>query len=86
MLHDIHEALTALKFGGIMIYPLMALAVLALAVVLDKAFVYWRYVRLPADLLGLVETYNFAWPDLARRWRRSSAWSTWPSRSPAPAR
>ncbi|HYA19812.1 MAG TPA: MotA/TolQ/ExbB proton channel family protein [Burkholderiales bacterium] len=67
MLHDIHEALIALKFGGVMIYPLMALAVLALAVGLDKAFVYWRYVRLPADLLGLVETYNFAWSDLARR-------------------
>jgi biopolymer transport protein ExbB len=67
MLQDLHEALTALKFGGVMIYPLMVLAVLALVLTLDKAFVYWRYVRLPADLLGLVETYGFAWSDLDKR-------------------
>ena len=63
-MQDLQEALTALKFGGAMVYPLLALAVLALVISLDKLFVYWRYVRLPQKLLDLVETYGFAWNDL----------------------
>lgn len=63
-MQDLHEALEALKFGGAMVYPLLALAVLALVISLDKLFVYWRYVRLPQKLLDLVETYGFAWNDL----------------------
>ena len=66
-MQDLQEAWTALRFGGAMIYPLLFLAVLALLFMLDKAFVYWRYVRLPATLLDLVETYGFAWPDLERQ-------------------
>jgi len=50
-----------------MVYPLLVLAVLAAVVVLDKAFVYWRYVRLPGSLLELVETYDFSWADLERQ-------------------
>ncbi len=65
-MQDLQEAIAALKFGGAMVYPLLALAVLALVVVLDKAFVYRRYVRLPAALLELVETYGFAWDALER--------------------
>jgi biopolymer transport protein ExbB len=66
-MQDISEAWSALQFGGAMVYPLLFLALLALVLVLDKAFVYWRYVRLPAALLELVETYGFAWEDLARQ-------------------
>lgn len=65
-MQDINEALQALKFGGAMVYPLLALALLALVISLDKLFVYWRYVRLPRTLLNLVETYGFAWADLER--------------------
>lgn len=65
-MQDIQEALQALKFGGAMVYPLLALALLALVISLDKLFVYWRYVRLPQKLLDLVETYGFAWQDLER--------------------
>src|SRR5450631_2217888 len=65
-MQDLQEAWTALRFGGVMVYPLLFLAVLALVLMLDKAFVYWRYVRLPASLLDLVETYGFAWSDLER--------------------
>ena len=50
-----------------MVYPLLLLAVLAVVVILDKAFVYWRYVRLPGPLLELVETYDFSWSDLERQ-------------------
>jgi biopolymer transport protein ExbB len=63
----IHEAFEALRFGGVMIYPLLLLAVLAAVVILDKAFVYWRYVRLPGPMLELVETYDFSWSDLERQ-------------------
>lgn len=65
-MQDLQEAIVALKFGGAMVYPLLALAVLALVVILDKTFVYRRYVRLPGPLLELVETYGFAWDDLDR--------------------
>ncbi len=60
----IHEALEALRFGGAMVYPLLLLAVLAAVVILDKAFVYLRYVRLPGPMLELVETHDFSWSDL----------------------
>ena len=65
-MQDIQEALQALKFGGAMVYPLLALAILAIVISIDKLFVYWRYVRLPRQLLDLVETYGFAWSDLER--------------------
>jgi len=64
---EIHIALEALKFGGAMIYPLFVLAVLAAVVILDKTFVYWRYVRLPRALVEFVETHDFSWPDFERR-------------------
>jgi biopolymer transport protein ExbB len=66
-MQQLHIALEALRFGGAMVYPLLALAVLASVIVLDKAFVYWRYVRLPQALLELVETYDFSWSDLERQ-------------------
>jgi biopolymer transport protein ExbB len=66
-MQQLHTALEALRFGGVMVYPLLVLAVLASVVILDKAFVYWRYVRLPQPLLELIETYDFPWPDLERQ-------------------
>jgi len=56
-----------LEHGGIIIYPLLALALAALVVVLDKVIVYRRYARLPESLRQLVETYGFSWDDLERR-------------------
>lgn len=67
IMQEIHLALEALKFGGAMVYPLLLLAVLAVVVMLDKAFVYWRYMRIPGPLLELVETYDFSWSDLERQ-------------------
>jgi biopolymer transport protein ExbB len=62
-----NELLAALLVGGAMIYPLFALAVIALAIVLDKALLYGARTRLPGRLIEIVETYGFAWDDLARR-------------------
>jgi biopolymer transport protein ExbB len=57
-------AITAIKAGGVMVYPIAVLAVIASCIIADKAFVYWRYVRLPAATVDLIESYDFAWPDL----------------------
>jgi biopolymer transport protein ExbB len=66
-MNDLHETWVALKVGGIVILPLSLLAVLSLAIMLEKAFLYWRYARLPAELLKLVETYGFAWEALEEK-------------------
>ncbi len=66
-MHNIQDAIEALRYGGAIIYPLLALALLALLISIDKLYVYWRYVRLPAAILDLVETYDFSWADLAQR-------------------
>jgi len=63
-MQDFYHALRALQFGGMTVYPLLLLGVMAVAIILDKAFVYWRYVRLPASLLALVETYRFGWAEM----------------------
>ena len=55
-----------LKLGGVIIIPLVALAIIAVAITLEKAFIYWRYARLSNDLLNLVETYGFKWNDLEK--------------------
>ena len=66
-MQEVHMALEALKFGGAMVYPLVLLAVLAVVIMLDKAFVYWRYVRFPEPLLELFETFDVSLSDLDRQ-------------------
>ncbi|MGA8571820.1 MAG: MotA/TolQ/ExbB proton channel family protein [Desulfobaccales bacterium] len=66
-MQEIRMALEAIKLGGPMVYLLLLLGVLAVVVIIDKAFVYWRYVRLPGPMLELVETYGFHWSDLERK-------------------
>jgi len=63
-MQDLYNTLKALQFGGMMVYPLLLLGVIALAIILDKAFVYWRYVRLPTALMRLLGTYRFGWTDV----------------------
>jgi biopolymer transport protein ExbB len=65
-MQEISEALEAMKFGGVTIYPLLALAVLALVIMIDKSYLYWKYIRLPRSLYNLVETYGFTWEQLER--------------------
>ncbi len=66
-MENLHEILEALKFGGAMVYPLLLLAIIASAIVFDKAWVYWRHVGLPQTLLDLAETYGFSWEDMERQ-------------------
>ena len=66
-MQDLFNSLRALQLGGMAVYPLLVLGVMALAIVLDKAYIYRRYVTLPVPLLTLVETYEFAWGDLKQQ-------------------
>ena len=61
---EIQETLQAIKFGGVIIYPLLALAVLALVIIIDKFYLHWRYIRLPSSLFNLIETFGFTWEKL----------------------
>lgn len=63
-MQDIIEALQAMKYGGITIYPLVALAIISLVIIIDKSYLYWRYIRMPQSMLALVESYGFAWDRL----------------------
>lgn len=66
-MENLNDILEALRFGGAMVYPLLVLALVALAIVFDKAYVYWRFVRLPGELQSLAETYAFSWETLNAR-------------------
>src|SRR6516165_1368465 len=63
-MQEITGAWQALKFGGAMVYPLLVLGALALIIIVDRAVVYRATLRLPRDLLNLVETYEFSWSEL----------------------
>lgn len=62
----LNQAWIMLKLGGYIIIPLLLLGVIALAIMLEKAFVYWRFARLSSDLSTLIETYGFKWEDLEK--------------------
>jgi biopolymer transport protein ExbB len=62
----LNQAWIMLELGGIIVLPLSLLGVIALAIILEKAFVYWRFARLSNDLLNLIETFGFKWEDLEK--------------------
>ena len=63
-MQDLQQAWAALQFGGPMVYPLLLLAVITVAILLDKSYVYWRYTRPPKALLRLAESHTSRWADL----------------------
>jgi biopolymer transport protein ExbB len=63
-MQELAGAWEALKFGGAMVYPLLLLGALALIIIIDRAVVYRSVLRLPRNLLDLVETYEFSWSEL----------------------
>jgi len=70
---DWHGFVGALRVGGVMIYPLLLLAVLAVVVIVEKAFVFAFRARLPAVLVAALHTDGFAWDDLEQRVSRLDA-------------
>jgi biopolymer transport protein ExbB len=63
-MQEITAAWEALRFGGAMVYPLLFLGVVSMLIILDRAVVYYRNLRLSEALLELVETYGFSWEKL----------------------
>jgi len=63
-MQNIAYAITAIKAGGVMVYPIAVLAVVASLIAADKGFMYMRHVRLPEALLDVIETYDFKWQTL----------------------
>jgi len=62
-----NDLINALRVGGMAVYPLCALAVIAVVIAIDKIFLFFVRTRLPADLVALVEIYDFGWDALAQR-------------------
>ena len=63
-MNGLFNAFKALEFGGAMIYPLAVLGLVALFLIIDKAFVYWRYGRAPARVSAVIERYHFPWEEM----------------------
>jgi biopolymer transport protein ExbB len=64
MTHEWLEALAALRLGGAVVVPLLALGVLATAIALDKLYVYRVRTRLSQPVIETVESHGFRWMDL----------------------
>ncbi|CAN5423258.1 hypothetical protein BH11PSE11_BH11PSE11_01680 [soil metagenome] len=69
-MHTIQTTLDSLHYGGAVVYPLLALALLALLICFDKAYVHLRYMRLQASLADLVARRDFSWAELERSLRQ----------------
>ena len=66
-MQDTQSLIAALRVGGVTIYPLLVLAVLATVVILEKAFVFVARARVPASLIRTIGTDDFAWVDFEQR-------------------
>ncbi|MFM0499793.1 MotA/TolQ/ExbB proton channel family protein [Paraburkholderia caffeinilytica] len=64
-MQDWASVLAAVRVGGWVIYPLTILAILAVAITLDRAYVFVRFGRLPGTLRG---THEIAAPGSALDW------------------
>jgi biopolymer transport protein ExbB len=60
-MQELITAWDALRYGGAMVYPLLLLGMISIVIILDRAVVCYRSLRLPSSLLELVETYGFSW-------------------------
>jgi biopolymer transport protein ExbB len=64
---NLKELVSALNVGGAMIYPLIALSIIATAIILDKAYLYLARTRLPGHIVGTIERFGFKWDELENR-------------------
>jgi len=64
---ELQSFVAALRVGGVVVYPLLLLAVVAATVILEKGFVFAARTRLPASLTAVVDTYGFAWDDVEQQ-------------------
>lgn len=63
----LEQTINATKLGGVIMYPLIILFIMAIALIIDKILIYKKLVKLPKDLLELIETYGFSWNELEEK-------------------
>ena len=63
----IEQTINATKLGGVIMYPLIILFIMAITLIIDKILIYKKLVKLPKDLLELIETYGFSWNELEEK-------------------
>ena len=63
----IEQTINTTKLGGVIMYPLIILFIMAIALIIDKILIYKKLVKLPKDLLELIETYGFSWNELEEK-------------------
>ena len=63
----IEQPINTTKLGGVIMYPLIILFIMAIALIIDKILIYKKLVKLPKDLLELIETYGFSWNELEEK-------------------
>ncbi len=64
MMSGLTDSWKMLSYGGPLIYPLLALAVLAVMILIDKVYTYWRYARPSATLRHLFADEGVSWSEL----------------------
>lgn len=65
MSFDLNSSLETLKMGGVVIYPLVIMAVISLTISLDRLYLHLRWVTSPPPILQkLLREPRFAWSDL----------------------
>lgn len=69
----LEQTINATKLGGVIMYPLIILFIMAIALIIDKILIYKKLVKLPKDLLELIETYGFSWNELEEKLKNLSS-------------
>lgn len=59
----ISKIINAVELGGILMYPLVILGIVALAITIDKILLYKNLVKLPKKLSDLIENHEFSWQE-----------------------
>ena len=72
-MYGFQELISALRLGGAVMYPLLALAVAATVVVLEKAYLLVTRTRVPVAIPRLLATPDFVWDELDDSVRRLGA-------------
>jgi biopolymer transport protein ExbB len=57
---DLQSFIATLRIGGAVMYPLLALALIAMVVILEKGFVFVARTRVPGSLVRVLETHGMA--------------------------
>ncbi|WP_297504296.1 MotA/TolQ/ExbB proton channel family protein [Ferrovum sp.] len=70
-MQELIESWHALQLGGPTLYPLLGLALMALVILIDRTWIFFRFIRLPRSLDQLVSTYGFTWESLDEEIHRS---------------